>query len=468
MPEMKLKMDVDSTAAVKGVDKFGDALDDVVTDLEQMEKESGKASSGIVKDFDRIAKESKQSGDKVGKNLKGGFDDAKDEAKSSGKEAAASFDGSFESVTDFVQETIANAFEGFGPAGAVAGIAIAAAIGAALSGAEQAQEKLQEAREAASELAATLYENNGVLPVSDQVSKLFDLLANERKPQNFIENMIDGWSDFGSTVDNIRKSAKLADVPLGDIIKTLGSNDVEKAKEYLKAVDDALTDIGNNTSDPLGKLAGQESSLLALKGQLEGVVSTAELTDEVLGAVGSGYDSAAYVAQVEDIGGAWQDAATDAGDYIDQTEGVVTFDWSKYLADAEATLAAANDFKKKIVTLPPDIQAEGERVFKDQGAVAAIYYTDAFINASEQDKGRFVAAAKANGTEAGQAAGAAIADETARVAREKATGWGGLIPPIVATVVVDDSAIRNYRFPKVTIPGQVSYTLPDGRQAIIG
>jgi hypothetical protein len=133
---------------------------DAERSLEKLEDAVGDAGKGGARDLDKIEDElvdvqrqSKKTGDDVGRNLDDGFKDAGKEAHSSGKEAAASFSGGFDDVTGFLQETAANAFEGFGKAGAAAGLVAAAGIGLVTAAFEAAHEKELALEEKANDLA---------------------------------------------------------------------------------------------------------------------------------------------------------------------------------------------------------------------------------------------------------------------------------------------------------------------------
>lgn len=114
--------------------KATDELDDELDDAREKLKRLGYAA--------------RDAGDDAKRGFKGAEDGVKEmgeEANSTAKEAAASFNGSAEDILDAFQEVAANAFAGFGPAGALAGLAIAAGIGIAVG-------KFQEAEEAAEAL----------------------------------------------------------------------------------------------------------------------------------------------------------------------------------------------------------------------------------------------------------------------------------------------------------------------------
>lgn len=110
-----------------------------------------------VEDAEDALQDLQRQGEKTGKSLgddistgaKQGMDDVKNEAGQTAREAAASFDGSAESIGDAFQEVAANAFGGFGPAGAAAGLAAAAGIGLATAAFNEAQEAAADAKEEA-------------------------------------------------------------------------------------------------------------------------------------------------------------------------------------------------------------------------------------------------------------------------------------------------------------------------------
>lgn len=89
---------------------------------------------------------------------KEGVEELGEEANQTAREAAASFNGSAEDIVDAFQEVAANAFAGFGPAGAIAGLALAAGIGIGLTKVEELTERTEELQEAAREIAFTALE----------------------------------------------------------------------------------------------------------------------------------------------------------------------------------------------------------------------------------------------------------------------------------------------------------------------
>ncbi|MGW5239497.1 hypothetical protein ACWEOW_11240 [Monashia sp. NPDC004114] len=130
--------DIDSAT-----DKISHSVESVGTDAQETARKVDSA-------FDKIAASSKSNLRKVNEDAdhaKKGLDDLKDEAHQSGREAAASFSGGFSDVTDFVQETLANALGGFGAIGGAIGIAAAAGLGFLTSQAQEAADRIKEVRQ---------------------------------------------------------------------------------------------------------------------------------------------------------------------------------------------------------------------------------------------------------------------------------------------------------------------------------
>jgi len=460
MSAIKISLVGDVRQFISSFRKGKDAVEDVTDEVEELAKSGDKVEREFSSNFKAIARDADKAGTKIKSGLKEGFDDAAKEAGQSGAEAAQSFGGGFEDVADFLQETLAQAFQGFGPLGAAAGVALAAALGAALQGAADTQEKLADARERAAELAETLYENRGRLPMEDAISRVLELLPAERGSGNVLESWVNDWVDLGTNIDAVRSAATKSGTPIRTLIRGLSGADLDATAKSIEAIQRAIDSI-EVTPGNIAAL-GEQSQLSALKTQLLQVRDAAKLATEASGLVGSSLQTQEYVSRVEAIGTAWENAMIDASNYVTEAEGVTTFDWSAYLADAESTLVAANQFKRDILTVPPDIRAEAERVFAEQGAKAGASYTSAYLSASAKDRARFVEAARQNGAAAGKAQGKAGADAAEQAAKAKAQGWGPL-PLGVKVNYVDTSAVDRLRRnpPVLYIPGRI---VVNGRQ----
>lgn len=147
-------LDTMRDAAKDAERKFRDLTDET----EKTRRELGKAEDAA-DDLGRAAKNAGDDGARGMDKAKEGVEEFRDEANSTARESAASFDGSAESIADAFQEIAANAFAGFGPAGAVAGLAAAAGIGLAVAGFDAMNEAEQASRERATEWAQVWIDN---------------------------------------------------------------------------------------------------------------------------------------------------------------------------------------------------------------------------------------------------------------------------------------------------------------------
>jgi len=186
----------------ESLEKVSDALDDMTRDTKRGADQAERAVDDLADTFDEARRAAKQvgdagedAGDGVRKGMKRaeeGVDEFRDEANSTAREAAASFDGSAESIADMFQEVAANAFAGFGPAGAVAGLAAAAGIGLAVAGFDAMNEAEQKSRERAAEWADAYVEAGGrILSASQLVEKARSIITDEEQYKQAQENARD-------------------------------------------------------------------------------------------------------------------------------------------------------------------------------------------------------------------------------------------------------------------------------------
>lgn len=161
-----------------------DKLEDAARDAQQSTEKVGREFSDLAKEIRETGRRAKTDfGDKMkdaSDTATEGVTDFKQEAAQTAAETAASFDGSAESITGAFQEVAANAFAGFGPAGAVAGIAAAAGIGLVGAALEEQDRKAQESAELISEMYDKMLESGTTYLTSlDKVSFIDAVLGNE-------------------------------------------------------------------------------------------------------------------------------------------------------------------------------------------------------------------------------------------------------------------------------------------------
>ncbi|MFJ6534414.1 hypothetical protein [Microbacterium sp. NPDC091662] len=182
------------------------SLDDAADEVQKLDREGKQAFDKLERGAEEAADEAntlekrlrdvRDTVDDVGDKSKKSFEKAEDgvkefgdEANSTAKESAASFDGSAESIVDAFQEIAANAFAGFGPAGAIAGLAAAAGIGLAMAGFEDVQEKQEESQARAAEWADAFIEaGSRVLSFDQKAAKVRDIITDPDRYKVATEN----------------------------------------------------------------------------------------------------------------------------------------------------------------------------------------------------------------------------------------------------------------------------------------
>jgi hypothetical protein len=226
----------DSKAAGDDVDKLGKDVKATAGKVDNAFGQIAKASKAASRDVDKEM-------DKAGQ----GVDDFKDEANSSAKEAAASFTGSFDDVASTVQEIAANAFAGFGPLGAAAGLAAAAGIGVLVSSITAAKERVKE-------LSAGLLD----LRLSDEFS---DKGAR-------IRQVLDQLKDDGDLV-RFKDAARDAGISWTDYVTALaeGGPVADKVNAQLQPLIDSwgganvmFTKAGGGANDLMNRLRDQRDA----------------------------------------------------------------------------------------------------------------------------------------------------------------------------------------------------------------
>lgn len=151
--------------------------------FDQMGKDAKAAAAKVDSAFDSVARSAKTNFDKVDKEIKEagdeGFKDLKEEAGQSGREAAQSFSGQFSDITGFVQETAAQAFAGFGPLGAAAGVAAALGIGLITKAFGDASEAAAQAKARIADWTSAIIDAQGKVTNDVVQQKLRDLFASD-------------------------------------------------------------------------------------------------------------------------------------------------------------------------------------------------------------------------------------------------------------------------------------------------
>ncbi|MDO5876497.1 hypothetical protein FV140_14625 [Paenarthrobacter ureafaciens] len=280
-------------------DKLADSFDgakselkDVAKTADKSGKDVGEAYSDAAKKIDRdltkaledVEDKARNSGKSLGDSVKKGTDKAgegmselKDESASTAKEAAASF-GSIEDSADALQEVLANAFVGFGPAGMAAGIVAAVGIGLAVSALQENADKINENKERMLDLAQTLKDKGGEFDMSDAIQAMDDYGFAIQDSKEWFEFF---QQDAVSGFEKLRDNAKDAGLTIGEAFKGQ-FGELEDAKKVSEELTRKLKDLEIQTESNkiVSSDYGQTIDMTdeATKKQIAG---TKELSDKV-------------------------------------------------------------------------------------------------------------------------------------------------------------------------------------------
>ena len=348
--------------AEKAVDKLGDDMGDSVKDgAREVDQETEKLEKSFKQLADTAKRETKDLGDPMAISTRKGVDDAKeglnefkDEANSTAKESAASFDGSFESIGDVVQEIAANAFAGFGPAGAVAGIAAAAGIGIAIAKMEEGAESTERFKERVGELTGELIEvGTGTVGIEYIVDKLKEMATATDDAEVSLSDLKDVADESGSSYTDLARAYAGSGGDLDKLIK--------KTREQKKALEEsnAAEQEGLTYRDKVG---GADPRIDATQKYIDYLEQAKSARDEAtrnekLYADANGPALAAKAELIENIDSAYDDAAGSAEDFIDKESGL--FDVQGFIDSMNQRAQALIDYQETLATaaLTPEAKA---------------------------------------------------------------------------------------------------------------
>jgi hypothetical protein len=312
-------------------------------------------------------------------DAKEGLGEFRDEANSTAKESAASFDGSAESIGDAFQEIAANAFAGFGPAGAVAGLAAAAGLGLVFAQVEKNDERTQALREQVAALAEEYIATGRIGGVS--MGSVADA----------IKDMALATEDGETTLSDLRETADDAGVPFEKLAKAM-AGDSEALGELLAATEEQIDalDKQNVSQDAVagsGLRAAsaadtQRAGLIALREKLEEQKETQDAASESAQnyADTNAAALAAAAESAEDYSDSVQDAYADAGASIDEFTENGTFNLQKYTEESKKQADAVAAYQLNMATLSKTLSEEALSYVASLGPDAAPLI-DAFVKA---------------------------------------------------------------------------------------
>jgi len=335
---------------VKGAKDMEKALDDVSEAMEDVAKSGDQDVDKLtdkLKEAKRAADDAANAGERIGKDYRkgtkeaeNGLDDFRQEANSTAKESAASFDGSAESIVGSFQEIAANAFEGFGPAGAVAGLAIAAGIGIATSEFQKSEEAAKAAKERISDLGTAFIESGADVA---QVEAFREAL----------QGIVTNADDAAVKIDDLRKLTKKYGEAVPSVsdfaIAYSGNADaIEKVTDELEKAIAAEKEKNYTTKTGAEQSSKRQDAYQAEIDKLEGIqeeTAAAKQIEEDWLASG-GAEIQAKADAIDQINAAYDDAVYSVDNFKNAETGI--YDLDAYAASIEERARLLEEYQTNL------------------------------------------------------------------------------------------------------------------------
>lgn len=329
---------------LRGTDDVEKSLDDVIDSLEDVSKEGDQAAEKLADSFKENMKEAsraaREAGDGIGTDLRKGtkkaeegLDDLKQNSKSNAKEVAASFDGSAQSIADGFQGLAAEAFEGFGPAGLIAGAALAAGIGLATAEMQRTEENAQKAKERVRELGIAFIESG-----SD--------VAQVEAFQEALQGIVTNADDAAVKIDDLRKfTDKYGDrVPKIEEMAVAYSGNEEALKSVIGQLEENIEkekELGDNNrvtgEESRKRVDAYQAQVDALKLVQADALAAAQIEKDWLASGGA--ESLAKADAISQINAAYDEAVYSVDNFKNAETGIYDLDaYAQSIADREALL----------------------------------------------------------------------------------------------------------------------------------
>lgn len=323
----------------RGPEQLERSMKDAERATEKLGDETKRTARDIEREFKDSYRKVKRDADDAFDGATKGAEDFRDEANSTAREAAASFDGSAESIVDAFQEVAANAFEGFGPAGAVAGLAAAAGIGLAMAGFEDVQEAQEQAAELASEWAERYIESGQrVATAAQQTAQIVNISTDPELYKEATENSKLWGVSLEEAMLAMSGNAAAAEV----VADALDRKRVATEKDALAADEAARANGGVllSTTPMQAELAAAENAWKKHTDAMSAGALQADATSDALLRI---VDEAAEAGvQVDELGNQVVTLPGGAEILIDAKTGKASADVSKFKGDTDDTIDYLN------------------------------------------------------------------------------------------------------------------------------
>jgi hypothetical protein len=314
--------------AEKALEKLEDAVGDAAKEGKQLDK--------IEDELKDVQRQSDKTGRDVGKNMDDGFDrakkgadDFKQEANSTAREAAASFDGSAESIADAFQEVTANAFGGFGPAGAVAGLAAAAGIGLAVKAFEEVGEAQELSEEKVADWAKAFIESgNRIIGAAHVVAEVQAIATDPERYKVAAQNAKDWGVD-----ETTAMRAMAGDATALEVTRRRLNERTEESNRLLAEQEQQVDSSAGAAYDLADSVNRGAEAFSVLTGEMTAGQQRAQGVSEGLKDIVN--DAASAIKEVDELGNAVYTLPDGTQIMIDAETGQATTDVSRFKGDLD-------------------------------------------------------------------------------------------------------------------------------------
>lgn len=368
-----------------GAKNVEDELDDVADSLDDVAKEGEQSTEKLQDSFRDLAKATKKAGDDVGDNMRHGFKKAedgaqefRDEANSTAKEAAASFDGSAESIIDAFQEIAANAFAGFGAAGAIAGLAAAAGIGVVSKSILDAEEQANVAKQRIEELGAAMIEagDSSERPLQSVVDQLQAIVSNSDDAVKKFKDIERASKFVGTSAEDLALAyAGQSDALEGqlEVIQDL----IDKEQEQVDKQAEHGSRFGAIGEAKVGTLKQQQEELKKVQEETE---AAAAIEEAYLASGGA--EAQAKADAIAGINQAYDDVVGSVTDFLDEETGILNVE--EYLAAIDARKQALEDYQTALAE--SGLSTDQKDALNAMGADAAAAWLKGYQSATPEQQ----------------------------------------------------------------------------------
>lgn len=377
---IRISSELEAKPFLQGVDNMVGALDELTDEI----KDTAKQGDNSIEKLTDSLKEAEKASEGFGTRIKGagadtkrsmkeaedGLSEFKSEANSTARESAASFDGSAESIVDSFQEIAANAFAGFGAAGAVAGLAAAAGIGIASAAIVEAEEKAKEAQQRVQDFGNAIIDTGKTTASLDRMNESLRLI---------LANADDAPKKF----KDIEKAAELMGLEASTIALAYAGNE-DAIDSMLDAATKAYKPMAEY-SQAMGVSVGEQGeAYVDLIQELKKVQEETELANKIEQEylASGGAEIEAKKAAIDTINQAYDDAVGSVLDFKNEETGVL--DVQAYIDSMTARQEALTNYQTSLAN--SKFTTEQKDALNEMGLEAASAWMAGYESATPEQK----------------------------------------------------------------------------------